>query len=1112
LTDSQRAAALHADGPLIVLAGPGTGKTRLITHRVGHLIESGVAPESIVALTFTVRAAEELRARLAELLGDSRADAVHAMTFHGLGQRVVGRFSDLLDIPREFTIMDAAQEKRLLRRLVLEHGLYPQHEAVGRESVLDRARATIGELAQNAITPGEAKQHALRWRERIEKGILDEELLPKSWKEKLSDARYKREQEFLLAAFESCVELYALAREESGRVGLLTYDDLILRPIELLRKSEAARAMLRSDYRHFVVDEFQDVNAAQIEMLRLLAPPKDHGDGGPDLCVVGDDDQAIYAFRGADERAFQRFAKIWSGGATYKLEENWRSAPAIVAASNAIIARAGERFAPDKKVHASANDPSRDTSASVEGVTLESHAQSGDTIAAMILADQHGAGRGVRAWRDYAVIAHAHGELDRVGDALRLEGIPFRRARRDSVLEDQGVKDLLHWMRLLARRDRYAALALLARPPMKIGFEWLRARLDEYQTDRARRGSEDSGDAWSLLAWFADRRRGDDAHGAAVRRFARTASQLREHVAERPADLAMAEIVRSAGIADAELLPAAERGARIANLARLMRFARERRKGMDEPGGIVEFLEYLDDLGDEIGAIDGDDRVNGDEGDAEAKPDAVTLVTAHSSKGLEFDTVFIVKVRPRGFPGVRREEPSLPDWITLDPEDTRSREARHNDEQRRLFYVAMTRAKRRLVLLAEQRRTKSTSTDYFNELTGAQPVLVTKNDAGDVLKQAARLGVKLASHAGLGETDGLGDRATAGERRRALLQNARREARWIAAGALDEADRSDVDPRTLATARERMEESAQRLAIIAGIEAEGREPKWIETASANVRAFSARLRETWDRAAGVDGPMFPPLKAPLKLSYSWIEEYRRCPRCFYFRRILGWPEDQGAEQIVGSIVHAVLEKFYDERRKAESDGGVAPGLDWMLSLTREEHFKRSVGAPDRGQLDRALAQVRTMHEKLFDASEEVEQIEFWIEFPYSHRGLHHFRAKLDRLDRLPGPDAGHRIVDYKTGKPTPALLAPESDDLQLGVYALALAHHQGAREGERARGTAEYWVLASGDRGTIDLADLKMGLVERTINTAIEGMLEGRFESKAEGFGKCSGLCRVSGG
>jgi superfamily I DNA/RNA helicase/CRISPR/Cas system-associated exonuclease Cas4 (RecB family) len=1116
LSDAQRAAATHADGPLIVLAGPGTGKTRVIIHRVAHLIAEGAAPESIVALTFTTRAAEELRSRLSDLMGDARADAVNAMTFHGLGLRIVRRFADLLGLPSEQALMDRAQERRLMREIVRAHDLYPHHRAEGRDAVLDSARDTIGVLSQNAITPEGARALARRWRERLDAGHTDDELLPKSWKEKLNGDLYRKEQRFLLEAFESSVRLYELVRDESARRGLLTFDDLILRPIELLRTSEAARAILRSDFRHFVVDEFQDVNPAQIEMLRLLAPPREREGDGPDLCVVGDDDQAIYEFRGADERAFQKFARTWKGHATHRLEENRRSAPPIIAAGNAIIERGSARFSPEKRVRPGKADPARDTTASVECVAIDDDAQTGDTIAAMILADRHGTGEGTRAWRDYAIIASSNLDLDRAGDALRLEGIPFWRGRRASVLEDQGVQDALRWARVLARDDRHALLALLSRSPACIPFDLLRRWLDAFEHQHARDERTDGDGAWALLAWLTRHVARDDAPAGAIRRFADIARSLKERIPGMPAELALAKIVRGAGVAEGGLPAASERAARISNLASLMRFVREKRKGMEEPGGIAELLAYLDDLGEDDRAIGGDDRVNGEQGDEEP-PDAVTLVTAHSSKGLEFDTVFLVKVRSRGFPAQMQGDATLPDWMTRDAEDTRTREERHADEQRRLFYVAMTRAERRLVLLAKRRKGKKQgkSADYFDELTSGTrgAALVTQREGADVLAEAARAGVKLASHVGLGESAPSGDWATASERRRALLDASRREARWLAAAALDESDRAGVDEPARRAVRDRLEESSQRLSIIAEIESAGRVPAWIEGASESVRAFAKRLQESWERAAPAPSRLFAPLVAPLGLSYSWIDEYRRCPRCFYFRRVLNWPEAPGPDQIVGTLVHGVLEDFYRARQMAESEGGVAPGLDWMLRHARDEFFKRSAGKPDREHLEQALEQLRTTHERLFDPAEEVEQIEFVIDFPYSRNGVaHRFRAKIDRLDRMPGGKPGHRIIDYKTGRAWPKLLNPEPDDLQLGVYALALAHHQGAPEGEPAQGSAEYWVLARGERGRIDLPAMDMEKVRATIDRAIDGMLEGRFESSSEGFGKCSGLCRVGEG
>ncbi len=1113
LSPQQLEAVTHEGGPLIVLAGPGTGKTRVITRRVARLVAQSAAPESVVAVTYTTRAAGELRERLADLLGGPRADAVTAHTFHALAMRLVRRFADALDLPSELTIMDAAQERRLLRELVRTHSLYPDHRAVGRETIIERARSTIARLAQQAISAADAARVVDQWRQRLDRNEFPTELLPDSWQGKLPPTLYEREQRALLSAFESSVRLYGLFRASAGARGLLTYDDLILRAVELLRDHDAARAILHAEFRHFVVDEFQDVNAAQIEFLRALAPPTGDAARGPDLCVVGDDDQAIYAFRGADERAFQKFSRLWSNPRTVRLEENRRSAPPIVRASNAIIGRARARFDPGKLVRP-APGPEEPT-ARVEGVVLDDDGQSGDTIAAMILADRHASAAqsgAPRPWSDFAVIARAHDDLDRVADALHAEGIPVWRGRRQSPLEDQGVQDLLRWARVLTRDDRHALQALLLRPPRAIPFAQAQSWNDAWARERALREETREPRHEGARAFLAFIRAQRGAHHEALASFARTLDEMQTLAAPAPAHEALAQLIRLAALAHAELLPGPERARRIANLAAILRLAREKHASLEEPAGLPEFLAYLDDLGNDARTLAGEDHLDAQDSTDAPDREAVTLVTAHSAKGLEFDTVFVIKVRPRGFPGHKQGEPDLPDWFTADPSDARTSSDRFVDEQRRLFYVAITRAERRLVLLAKNKKSRGKAIDYFEELTLDEKGIVEVISGADAMAHAARLGVRVAST--LASDPPHADLGTRQQRRRDLLERARREARLLAADALDEASR----PEALDAARSRLDESALRLAIIASLEGSAGEdsppalPAWIESAPDPLRVFVRRLLDAWGSGEPDRPRVFPPLPPPLRLSYSHVEEYRRCPRCFYLRRILRWPEESGREQTLGTVVHEALAAYHEERLHALADSRPMPGTDWALRRVRDRFFARSLGPPDRDELDRALAQVRAACEDLPEPGEQVERVEFFIRFPYAHAGqTHHFEAKLDRLDLI--PDApGHRIIDYKTGHPSPRLLSPERTDLQLGVYALALASHQGIEDADaRAVGTAEYWVLATPARGRIDLADLAMDKIRATINSAIDGMLAGDWSQGSGSRDGCWGLCHVLG-
>jgi DNA helicase II / ATP-dependent DNA helicase PcrA len=1116
LNTRQREAVEYSGGPLIVLAGPGTGKTRVIIHRIARMIGDGAEPESIVAVTYTVKAAKQLRERLTELVGGLAADRVNAHTFHGFGYRLVRRFSDYLGLPPTVKLIDSAQTRRLLRSLIREHDLFPELVSQGRDSVLDSCMSVMGHLANHAIFPDKAEEFCRRWAMRLERNSegLDES--------EHAAARVEH------GRFAQMARLCGLYREACAKRGWLTFDDLILLPIQLLREREAAAVVCRDEYRHWVVDEFQDVNQAQIELLGALCPPGRRE--GPNLCIVGDDDQSIYEFRGADDQAFARFERLWPRAHTVTLTENYRSQRPVIGVANAIIGRAEHRFAPEKIVERpreTCGEPAA-PGAGVECVELDGDYQSGALIAAMILADRaedETRGSAARGWRDFAVIARSHRDLDRIGSALLMEGVPVRLARGPSALDDRGIRDLLHWIELLAESPTsptaaFATQWILARPPFSVAPAMLSEWAQAYRaaSSRARIAQEEP---VAFLGWL-QRHHGDDAEcGGGVRRLHALEAELRRIATQGTAEEAIFEIIRRTDLAHAELLPGRERGRRVAHLAEVLRFVRDRMDVLDPPADLRAFWGYYQDLSEEERAFrsGNEDPVDGDAEDAEEdRADAVMLLTAHSAKGLEFDTVFVPRCRPgHGYPNTRGgDEDVLPEGLIDRGEDTRGVKERRAAEERRLFYVAATRAERRLVVLADKRKNRSGSVDFFNELTLDDPCrgIVSCVDAAGVLARASELGVRLATHTQL--SDIAADLAGEGDLRERVLLQARQEARLHAANALDQIDTAAVTPELLAQVHERLNAAADRLSVAAFVSEFGHAPQWALGRGGPLSAYASRLVEMIARGrdeGDLISTLFKPLKAPLKLSYSWIYEYERCPRCFYLRRVLGFPEPQGVPQVVGTAAHHALAAFYQRVRVAEADGGRRPGLAELLALGRDE-FMRSIPAraeADPEQLKQLEAQLRLAFERLISERDEVEQIEHAIRFPYWRGGQEHtFDAKIDRLDRL--PSGGHRIVDYKTGKPSAALREPERDDLQLGIYSMALRHHQNGLQPDESDappvGLAEYWVLATGERGCIALADMDYVKLKARIDRVIDGLLAGNFERGEPGRG-CWGLCEV---
>jgi superfamily I DNA/RNA helicase/RecB family exonuclease len=1094
LNAAQRQAATWSGSPLIVLAGPGTGKTRVIAHRVKWLVDKGSRPETIVAVTYTVKAAQQLRTRLSEIIGPAEAEAVNVHTFHGLGMRLLRRFGDTLGLPASPDLIDSAQTKRLLRELVHDMRLFPDSIAAGRDSAIAAASQAMGILQDHAVEPADAVVRARAWVDAARRSDAEDA------KADLARAETFLDQARLYEAFEK-------ARRERG---WLSFGDLLTLPIRLLRKDGRATAICRDEFRHFIVDEFQDSNPAQLALLRQLAPGKN-----ADVCVVGDDDQSIYAFRGADDRAFEHFKKAYSAAGEVRLTENYRSVPEVVAASNRIISLATTRFAPDKVVVAAGK---HEAPGSVECVALDENDKDAAAIAAMVLSDR--AANPLRPWSAYAVLATSHAHLEHAATALELEGVPVRRQRSRSPMDDEGVQDVMAWINVLARPDdSWSARRVLLRPPYSLDPLTVTTWENLHRAEERRKGRERSTKP-GFLSWLSRRREetlagnepaaaglDDDRLGLVLEQHA----ELSSLAGTLSADEAIFQIVTRIDAAHADLPAEAgghARSRRVADLVALVRFARDRQRRLSPPGDLAAFLAYYEDLDEREQQLEptGDERLdaNADADDPSAPPDAVTLLTAHSAKGLEFDTVFVMRVQPTGGFGKasRRDGPEISATI-LGMEDV-DHDADDRAEQRRLFYVACTRAERRLVLLAKASKSRSKSTHYFQEFTldAEGRKLVAARTGADVFEQAARCGLILKSAA----VDGALAAHEATDFS-ALLARARSRARQAATLALEAADRPGLTIESLNRITTDLRDAAGRLAVAAAAKF-GLVPDWSGESEAwrkDVQALAA------GKAATLSGEFrFQPVGPRLDLSYSSVDHYLSCPRCWYVRHIMHVDEKRDEKLNVGGVVHRALQRFVERRRDAEANGSFIPGPEELARLCEEEATREAgpvrVVEPAELQQMVALGNAALVLESADgNQSPNVLEVEREFKFGYERLGTRHtMTAKIDRLDQL---ESGHlRIVDYKTGKASKKLTEPKKDDLQMGIYSMALASAYGG--GAVPQGIAEYWLLSTTQRGTIDLAKLDLDAVRAEIDSMIDGVLSGHFPKDPK---KCRGLCDILG-
>ncbi|MFN2615807.1 MAG: ATP-dependent helicase [Thermoleophilaceae bacterium] len=607
LNHPQREAVLHGEGPLLILAGAGSGKTRVLTHRIAYLVGTGQAqPGEILAITFTNKAAGEMRERV-ELLVGARARAMWVMTFHSACARMLRSDAERLGYTRGFTIYDEADSLRLAKQCLEELDVDPKRFAPRgiRRQISD---------AKNQLLDAEAY--------RLKVGSFFEQ---------------------------TAADVYDLYEKRIHSMNAMDFDDLLFRCVNLLELFPEVRDRYRGSFRHVLVAEYQDTNRAQYRWLQLLS--EEHRN----LCVVGDDDQSIYAFRGADVRNILDFEDDFPDAQVVKLEQNYRSTQTILSAANAVIG------------HNRARKPKE----------LWSELGEGDPVHVRELDDEHAEARFVVS------------EIDRLVDegASRDEVAVFYRMNAQSrVLEDMLVRygvgyQVIGGTRFYERaevKDAMAYLTLLVNPQDTVAFQRVvnspRRGIGQTSQGRVVGYANTVGDSvWEVASRPEDIPGLGAAAVKAVGRFMSVMERLRERAqAGAPVGDLLHETLAEVGYLEAlEAERTIEAQGRLENLEELVGVAREYDATADE-GSVEEFLQQLSLFSEQ-------DALRDEEG-------IVTLMTLHNAKGLEFPIVFIIGCEDGVFP------------------HSRAIEAGDLEEERRLCYVGVTRAKRELYLTHARRR------------------------------------------------------------------------------------------------------------------------------------------------------------------------------------------------------------------------------------------------------------------------------------------------------------------------------------------------------------------------------------------------------------------------
>lgn len=607
LNPEQRVAVQNTEGPLVILAGAGSGKTRVISHRIAYLIsEKGVPPHQILAVTFTNKAAGEMKERVQILLGD-RAKGIWVNTFHASCARILRRHAEKIGFPRNFVVYDASDQTSLVKQccseLNINEELYAPRKILGR----------IGNLKQRLIGPESFGQDASPFG-------LDQQVY----------------------------RVYLQYQQELLKAGGMDFEDLIGKTVYLFEKDPELLAHYQERFHYIMVDEYQDTNHAQYRLVNLLAR------GHNNLCVVGDDDQSIYAFRGADISNILSFEQDFPQSKVVTLGQNYRSTQNILNSATVVIAKNLRRK--EKRLFTENGTGERPMWCRVENEQ--------DEALYLCRTIQRIKREEGRRYGDFCILYRTNAQSRVIEEAFRSEEIPFLIVGGLRFYDRKEVKDLIAYLRVIINpADNISFKRIINTPARGIGSVTLE-RLSNWASERRVSLSEALSEAVKTDTISASARKG-------LSLFYHFMEELRQQMEQLPPAGLLERIIRDTQYEEAlrkEYGSGAQ--ARIENVQELLAATSE----MEGPEGLRLFL-------DQVALVNDQDEANDVGG-------AVTLMTLHSAKGLEFPVVFIVGMEERLFP----HSGALSDVEEM-------------EEERRLCYVGITRAKERLYFVsAVQRR------------------------------------------------------------------------------------------------------------------------------------------------------------------------------------------------------------------------------------------------------------------------------------------------------------------------------------------------------------------------------------------------------------------------
>lgn len=629
LNEAQLEAVCYNDGPSLVIAGAGSGKTRVLTYKIAYLLQMGYEPWSILALTFTNKAAKEMKERIATSVGKADASAIWAGTFHSVFSKILRKEAHLLGYTPQFTIYDQTDSRSLIKSIVKEMQL---DEKVYKPALVGER---ISSAKSSLILPGEYARDG---------GLVNDDM-----RSRIPSLHY----------------IYSRYCERCFQANAMDFDDLLLNTYRLFNEFPEVREKYARKFRYLLVDEYQDTNSLQAAIVWQLTQERQA------VCVVGDDAQSIYAFRGANIGNILGFTERYKGARIFKLEQNYRSTKKIVDAANSLIKNNVNQI--EKQVCSQ-----RGVGEPIVLCSAYSDFEEGEIVANKIRELRRSKGL---EYKDFAILYRTNAQSRIFEEAFRKRSFPYRIYGGLSFYQRKEVKDVIAYFRLISNsHDEEAMKRIINYPARGIGD----TTLQKIKTVATEAGVS----MWEVL-------KEPLAHGLNINKgtqakllgFTGLIEAFKEVAVEKDAYETAKVVVRESGVlADISRDNSVEGKARQENLEELLNgikdFVTTR---MEEGNGYNRLPDFLAEVS----------LMSDQDSDSEVGDDHITLMTVHSAKGLEFNTVFIV--------GLEED---------LFPNQSAQTSPREMEEERRLFYVAMTRAMDRCILSHSKTRYHYGTTDY----------------------------------------------------------------------------------------------------------------------------------------------------------------------------------------------------------------------------------------------------------------------------------------------------------------------------------------------------------------------------------------------------------------